>query len=481
MKTTILNNWSLKLLSVGVAIIIWMIVVNYDNPYTTRTISGIPVDIINEETLTKNNQTYTVNGSQTATIRVRAPRKVTQSLRVTDFKATANFEQIYSLTNQVPITVTCTNTRVSNEEISLVTQSLQILVEDITTRKINVAVKTVGEPSEGYQVGTLRASPSIVTVRAPKSVQDQIGSVGVEINVESVSKDFSQTATLKYYNAVGTELNTSGMNDLSASMTDISVDVEILNVKNVNIAYEVTGQDNVARGYRYSGASVEPESVKISGRRSVLTDFTTLTLPAGQLDVSGASETITKTFQLSDLELPEGIELVDSPETVITVVMEIEKMETKTFELDYPAMTIKNLDENLVINNTEDAVINVTVEGLAADLDALEASELDVILDLAGMTAGTQSVDAVVTAPSGFNVVGTYSVQLDLVSRGATTNEVGAESTMRPTYREEPTSAALSTPAAATESGLERIKTEETIGSQSDSEIGEKSGEGVIE
>ena len=76
MKTTILNNWSLKLLSVGVAIIIWMIVVNYDNPYTTRTISGIPVDIINEETLTKNNQTYTVNGSQTATI--RAMSRLTQ-------------------------------------------------------------------------------------------------------------------------------------------------------------------------------------------------------------------------------------------------------------------------------------------------------------------------------------------------------------------------------------------------------------------
>ncbi len=479
MKTTILNNWSLKLLSIGVAIIVWMIVVNYDNPYTTRTISGIPVEIVNEDTLTRNNQTYTINGSQTATIRVRAPRKVAQKLKVSDFKATANFAQIYSLTNQVPITVSCTNTRVNEEEITLVTQSLSISIEDITTRKINVSVKTVGEPSEGYLVGAMRASPSIVTIRAPQSIQEQIGSVGVEINVESMSKDFSQTATLKYYNAMGTELDTSDMSKLSASMTDISVDVEIMNVKNVNIAYNVTGQDSVAKGYRFAGASVEPESIKISGRRADLTEISTLALPEGQLDVSGASETVTKTFQLSDLELPEGIELVDSPETVITVVLEIEKLATKTLEVGYSAMTIKNLNENLVINNADDTVLAVTVEGLDSDLEVLEASELEVTLDLNGMTAGTQSVTALVTAPTGFNVVGTYSVQLDLVPRSATTNEVGAESTVRATYGETATAARMT--AGAVESGSERIKVEETVRSQDDSESGEKSGEGVIE
>lgn len=413
MKARILNNFSLKLLSVVVAIVVWVIIVNYDNPNTTRTISGIPVELKGVETLQENNQTYTIVGSDTATVRVRCPRKLAQSLRYTDFEATADFSQMYTQTNRVPVTVTCSNPQVTNDQITLVTQSLEVVFEDINTRQMDVVVKTVGEPAEGYQVGELTPSPAIVTLTAPQSLLDQIGSVGVTVDVTSVSQSFSQIETLEFYNAGGNLIDNASLVNLTVSYSDINVVVEILNIKNVSIDSTVTGQEAVARGYRFSGIQMTPATVKISGRRSVLADVTTLSLPEGELDVSGASATIEKTYQLSDLVLPDGVSLVDSPETELKVSMVIEKMGTKTFDLDLSRLSLTGLDEGLEVTD-ESAVASVTVEGLDSDLEALDISEISGHVVLTGLGAGTHNLAVEVTVPSGFAVVGEPKIRLQL-------------------------------------------------------------------
>ncbi len=413
MKARILNNFSLKLLSVAVAIVIWLIIVNYDNPNTTRTISGIPVELKGVETLQENNQTYTIVGSDTATVRVRCPRKLAQSLRYTDFVATADFSQMYSQTNRVPVTVTCSNPQVTNDQITLVTQSLEVVFEDINTRQMDVVVKTVGEPAEGYQVGELTPSPAIVTLTAPQSLLDQIGSVGVTVDVTSVSQSFSQIEALEFYNAGGNLIDNASLVNLTVSYSDINVVVEILNIKNVSIDSTVTGQEAVARGYRFSGIQMTPATVKISGRRSVLADVTTLALPEGELDVSGASATIEKTYQLSDLVLPDGVSLVDSPETELKVSLVIEKMGQKTFDLDLSRLSLTGLDEDLEVAD-ESAVASVTVEGLDSDLEALDISEISGRVVLTGLEAGTHSLAVDVVVPTGFSVVGEPKIRLQL-------------------------------------------------------------------
>ena len=51
MKKKIFNNLIFKIAAVISAIVLWLIIVNVDNPTTTRTIYNIPVNLKNTETL----------------------------------------------------------------------------------------------------------------------------------------------------------------------------------------------------------------------------------------------------------------------------------------------------------------------------------------------------------------------------------------------------------------------------------------------
>ena len=47
----ITSNWGLKLVSLAIAIVLWLIVVNIDDPVTKKQFYNIPVEMVHEEAL----------------------------------------------------------------------------------------------------------------------------------------------------------------------------------------------------------------------------------------------------------------------------------------------------------------------------------------------------------------------------------------------------------------------------------------------
>ena len=241
-----------------------------------------------------------------------------------------------------------------------------------------------------------------------------------------MSEETTQHAALQFFNAGGNVLDISGLTTMQVSSSDITVTVEILNVKNVSVIANVTGQDSVARGSRYIATVIEPQTVKISGRRSQIADLSQIQLPNDELSVEGAAETVVKDFQYSDPILPEGVSLVDSPEEVITVTMQIEKLRTKSLSLDLSRITVRNLNEDLRVIN-ENATVTVSVEGLSSELDSLDVSGITGEVDLDGLGVGTHAVPVKVTVPEGFSVVGSPVIRLQLDGRTTEAEEAAAE------------------------------------------------------
>ena len=65
MKEKIGNNLVLKIFSVIFAFLLWVFVINVDNPVITRSFSDVPVDMLNEQVLDDLNQTYTIEDGDT--------------------------------------------------------------------------------------------------------------------------------------------------------------------------------------------------------------------------------------------------------------------------------------------------------------------------------------------------------------------------------------------------------------------------------
>ena len=73
MKINLKNNTGLKILSLIIAIVLWYVIGNVDDPVTIDTYT-IPVQIINADVLKSNNKAYEITeGDQvTFTVKVRA-------------------------------------------------------------------------------------------------------------------------------------------------------------------------------------------------------------------------------------------------------------------------------------------------------------------------------------------------------------------------------------------------------------------------
>ena len=77
MKNLLTNNIGLKILSVISAILLWIIVVNIDNPVISRVYSGIPVEIINSSAITSEGKTFEVaDDSDVITVVISAERSI---------------------------------------------------------------------------------------------------------------------------------------------------------------------------------------------------------------------------------------------------------------------------------------------------------------------------------------------------------------------------------------------------------------------
>ena len=95
---TITNNFSLKILAVILAVVLWVVVINIDDPTTSKTYT---TNVVAENTdyITSQNKYYEpLDSSNVVSFRVSAARSVHDELSNADFSATADMENIGGLT-----------------------------------------------------------------------------------------------------------------------------------------------------------------------------------------------------------------------------------------------------------------------------------------------------------------------------------------------------------------------------------------------
>ena len=74
MKERLTNNLGLKFIAVFFTIVLWLVVMNVEDPIDTRTFKGISVGIRNDDIITSKGKTYSVVGEQSVEVTVKAKK-----------------------------------------------------------------------------------------------------------------------------------------------------------------------------------------------------------------------------------------------------------------------------------------------------------------------------------------------------------------------------------------------------------------------
>ncbi len=375
MKEKVTHNLGLKLLSVGLAALLWLVVINSQDPVETRTFEDIPVTIVNEAALAAKDKIPEVVEGDTITVVVEARRSICEKLTKADIVAIADFEKI-SVTDAVPIDVSVSG--YSEQDVQVVrglNQVMKLRLEDSITKDFRVKISTTGHTKEGYVIGDMVASPNMISLTGSSTQISKIKEVVLMVDVDSISKDSQAKGVPVIYDMNGEVVNSSKV-DMSAE--EVSVTIPVLKTKAVRIVVTAVGEP--ADGFEVDTISYQPDMVTIAGTPSDLVLLGS-TLKA-QCDVTGKDSIVEENIDITSLwnESLSSLRLVDEDKLAVTITMK--PFEEKVFELPISAVELRGLQEGLEAKIIVLSDSQVRITGKEAGLKDINLQKLAPYIDL---------------------------------------------------------------------------------------------------
>ena len=411
MKERLMHNIGLKMLAFLTASMLWLIVVNIDDPITTQTYHNIPVSVTNEEVLAQENQTYQiVDNTQTVSITVSGHRSVLNKIGSEDIAAIADMREL-TLKTQIPIRVFISRFEGDYEEAVSNPRNLQVRLVEEQTRNFPIVPTTTGTVRDGYALGDIRAVPENVSIRGPVSVISRISKVEAEVSVSGLSQDAMLLSQLVLYDDENNVIDQSLLAN-NIGIDGVSVSVEILRTKNVPLVFD-SSQIEAAEGHNFVGITYEPSEIRVSGSQSELEAVKEIKIPASALKMTGLTE---RTEQIVDITeyIPDGLNLVDTNAGSVVVTISIDKDGVKTFEVSLGSIVVNGLREELSLAYETGDAVQAQVRGPSDVLESLEIQKY-VSIDLSEYKeAGDYEVPVHVRLPQGCKLENTVTVNIIL-------------------------------------------------------------------
>ncbi len=382
-----LTNIPLRLLGIVLAILLWLVLSNTQDPVIT---SSVTVPITYDESGLAEQNMVAITKPTSITIPVKLHRSRLRYLSSDDFTVTADLTEVIGDIKEAPdtskvsieITKTSSANYIQSWEYPQSQGYIRVVLDTLKSATYLVQFNITKELPEGYQVGTLSSDPSRVTVSGPTSAFSNLASVKANVDLSTITDSSSVTASLALYDGNNRVLTGSG---LTISQESVEVTVGLNQTKEISIS--IAGSSGTpADGYVVSKVDYTPKLLTISGSKTALANISTISIPSEELDITGASQN--QTFEIAiDPYLPEGITVSEGQSGTIFVTIELEQLQTESFQIDVEQFQLINTKDEYEYEII-DPTLTVTLQALQADLDILDPETLQGTIDVGGLGAG---------------------------------------------------------------------------------------------
>lgn len=304
------QNWGIALLSVVLAVSLWVYVTNrQDTTQTGRVAGSVPVKCVN---VPPEKAESPPCSDQAVTVRVSAPKSVFDHLTADDCVASADVSSVSGADALAPVRVECKQARVSVIDWS--PAQIRVTLENVTSRTIAVRAKLVGAPPRGFQAGTIVLQPQEVVVSGPQSLVSRVASVDADLDLTGVRANLEQTVLLRARDEQGGDVRSVNVEQNSVQVRVTMVQLEFSAV----FAVEPDISGTPAAGFRAGGVRVDPPFVTISGLAEVFQGIDpSRGIATEPISIDGASADVVRTVAL---RLPQGAR-VEQPGVTVRVIV----------------------------------------------------------------------------------------------------------------------------------------------------------------
>jgi len=370
--------------------LIWLIVVNYEDPMTTRIITDISVEKINEEAITSEMKAIEYREGESISVRVRGKRSVVDRMTNRDVYAYADLEK-KSITGAIDIQIEVADGVTVLDKMPSV---MMVDLENIITVQKEIQYYMEGEPNENYVYLDPVISPNNIEIQGPESKIGLIKSVLVPVNIEGVTRDVTLYSTPQVI-----DYNNNIIRGLDKNITQVQIQVPIDKVKSIDILTNIG--DLAAEGFEIVGLSLSQEQLRVRGDEADVDAINNVTI--SDIDVSDLTMTTTVSVDLVDL-LPSGVFIHNDIQTV-ELVLQVEPIVEKTIEINSGDITLRSLPENMQFNYIDETSYEVTFRGLQTQLDEVTIDRISPNINVDNLTEGIHDVELNFFVPSNVELV----------------------------------------------------------------------------
>lgn len=403
------QNLPWKIAALVVAILLWIFVINTQNPTQPQEISSIPVKILGYEKLVEQGYELTNKEeiqNQNFKVVVSGPRLEIDKL-VRDpslIKVTLDLEGYldnltdYSTSEEAHYSIKI------NLDGSSVTikdrrpQVTKVRIDKVASKEQKVSYVISEELLNKYTLlgdGKPIINPEKITITGAKTDIDRVAEARVSIKSENFSEDqLVSELPVTLYDVDGEEIQ-----GLELSDQTIEVKLPIGSQKRVPINITYTGK--VPDEYVLTKVEASTEEVTIVGKAEVIDSISQIDLEPINLDLLTESDA---NLLKVKMKLPNGVMTVDGDE--VSVSLQVRKKKT----LNYPILMselqldVQGIGEGLTYEILTTS-INVEVSGLSDDLIMTDKSDIKATLDLKGYKEGEYTLPLNIVTPENIQIV----------------------------------------------------------------------------
>lgn len=361
-------------ISLVIAIVLWMYVVGQVDPKTNVTIDNVGVKFLNAQTLERNGLAMANPSETKVDVTLSGKRAVVSKVKAADIEAYVDLYGEGKGKARLKVNVkTPKNTKVER----LSTDHITVNIENLVSASKQVRAVFKGGKS-GEEAGNVTVSPSRVIVSGAESLIGKTSHVEATVDASKVKREpTTVSATARPVDDKGRTVRY-----VNLSSDSISVSATMMKKKTVPLSVKTVGE--VGRGYVLESVNL-PKKITVKGDSDAIENIDSLT--ADDVDISGVTHSITLPINVN---LPEGVVLANKSKKT-GVKVNVKAMATKTYHFSGDDIQAQGLVEGLSARVNSN--VSVTIRGVDSAMSGLVKSDITLSVNLGRYDeAGTFSV-----------------------------------------------------------------------------------------
>ncbi len=171
------SNTLLKIVSVIIAVVLWVYIIVVIDAPTERTFRDVIINTVNEQVLSENGYSIEKLSVQTASVKIEGSRKIIAKFDSDNISAKLDFSDINAakLASEGVITVNLKVESEFGEVVSFTPSAVDVYVEPTKYKDVDIRFKSSGQLMEGFMLGDVKLS------------QDKVRIFGAQKNIDDVS------------------------------------------------------------------------------------------------------------------------------------------------------------------------------------------------------------------------------------------------------------------------------------------------------